>query len=452
VLSAVSDSYAATLQRLYAYERSGMRLGLDGPRALHEALGHPEQSFGAIQIAGTNGKGTTAACLASMLRAAGVRTGLFTSPHLIDFSERIRVNGEAIARERVEDLMQTVGPVAESHCASYFETVTALAAVHFRDAGVEIVAAEVGLGGRLDATTVWPSRLGGITAIDLDHMETLGGTRTLIAREKAGIAREGGTVVCAEDRAEIASTIEEEVAARGARALLHGRDWSCTLRAAQAHGVRFDVILPGGETLADLTAPLVGAHQARNAALAATLAHLAGDARVDAKAIREGLGAVRWPGRAEIISARTPRDDAVDVLCDVAHNPAAAFALAETLRLVRREVSRGNGATSGARAVVGVVGMLRDKDAAGFAAAIGPAFDHVVATSPESGRALDAADLAQHFARWADVAAVEPNLTAALGAGLARAAARRALLVVTGSCYTVGQALPILGIHHIDRI
>lgn len=433
--------YTALLRRLYAYERSGMRLGLDGPRRLHDAVGAPEQAFRAIQLAGTNGKGTASACLAAILRAAGCRTGLFTSPHLIDFPERIRVDGRALPRAEVERLMAIVSPATEDEGASYFETVTALGALAFRDAGVEWAVTEVGMGGRLDATTVWPSLLGGITAIDLDHTEILGRTVEEIAPEKAGIARAGGTVVSAETRDPARGVLQTEIARRGARLLQEGRDWSVTLRSVDGSGATLDLALPDGTRWDGVRTRVLGAHQARNAALAAVLAWAAADARVGEAAVREGLATVRWPGRADLLTVQRPTDGTtLRVLTDVAHNPAAGARLAETLRLVAPAARR-----------LGCVGMLADKDAAGFAAALGPLLDGVVVAAPASGRALPAADLAALFAPHTRVLAVTESIAAAI-ATLLETATADDLCVVTGSCYTVGESLPALGVEGLGVI
>ena len=429
------------LRRLYAYERSGMRLGLEGPRRLHDAVGAPEQAFRTLQIAGTNGKGTTAACLASILRAAGCRTGLFTSPHLLDFTERIRIDGRVVTRSDVERLMRLAGPAAEAEGASYFETVTALGALAFRDAGIEWAVAEVGIGGRLDATTVWPSLLGGITSIDLDHMDILGPTVEIIAAEKAGIARAGGTIVSSEAREPMRSVLAHEIAVRGARVLEEGREWSMTATRVDGEGSTFNLALPDGTQWCGLRTSLLGAHQARNAALAAVLAWASADARVGERAVRAGLAGVRWPGRADIIQVARAGAAPLRVLTDVAHNPAAAARLAETLALVAPQTPR-----------IACVGMVADKDAAGFAAALGPALAGVVITAPAGSRALPADTLAALFASHTPVLAVVEHVPAAIAELLAHAADRDVLCVVTGSCYTVGESLPALGVESLDTI
>ncbi len=434
-------SYAELLRRLYAYERSGMRLGLDGPRRLHNALGAPEQAFRAIQVAGTNGKGTAAACLAAILRAAGCRTGLYTSPHLLDFSERIRVDGQALAREAVERHMRVAAPAAEAEGASYFETVTALGALAFREAAVEWAVTEVGIGGRLDATTVWPSLLGGITAIDFDHTEILGDTLEAIAAEKAGIARSGGVVISSESREPARTALAHQVARRGARLLEEGRDWSVTVTRVDDAGATLDIRLPDGAWWRALQTPLLGAHQARNAALAAVLAWACGDARVVEAAVRAGLARVSWPGRGQVIEVARPGAAPRRVLCDVAHNPAAAGRLTDLLALLSPRGRR-----------LACVGMLADKDAAGFAAALGPALAGVVVTTPASARARTAADLAELFAPHTTVLAVEPAVPDAIAALLTLADDGDALCVVTGSCYTVGESLPALGVANLDVI
>jgi dihydrofolate synthase/folylpolyglutamate synthase len=433
----VTASYSAALRRLFAFERTGMRLGLETPRALHAALDHPERAFTTLQVAGTNGKGTTAACVHAILRAAGVRTGLYTSPHLIDFSERVRLDGRAIAPDDVERLLATLMPCAEELGASYFEIVTGLAAMAFAEARVDVAVAEVGLGGRLDATTVWPASLGAITSIDLDHMHVLGGTIEAIAREKAGIAREGMTVLVAEPRPDLQRVIEDEARARGGRCVIVGRDAQVHVRSTTAAGSTIDVHAGDGRVLAEIHTPLLGAHQARNAGLAVLLALYGGAPRIDDDSIRAGLARVRWPARAERLDVRGTR-----VLVDVAHNPAAAERLAETLRTIMPD-----------ERPLGVIGMLEDKDASGVARALAPVLRGAIITQPEWKRARPADALAS---AWRDagghVSGVEHELREAIDRGLVEAAAHRALLLVTGSCYTVGHALPYLGVHSLDTI
>ena len=301
--------------------------------------------------------------------------------------------------------------------------------------------AEVGIGGRLDATTVWPSLLGGITAIDLDHMDILGPTVERIAAEKAGIARAGGTVVSSETREPARSVLAQEIARRGARLLAEGREWAVTITRTDGTGSTFDLALPDGVRWCGLRTGLLGAHQARNAALAAVLAWASADSRVGERAVRDGLAGVRWPGRADILLVARPGAAPRRVLTDVAHNPAAAARLAETLALVAPHAPR-----------IACVGMLADKDAAGFAAALGPALAGVVLSSPSGSRALSAADLAAVFAAHVPVLAVVASVPAAVTELLAQATDSDVLCVVTGSCYTVGESLPALGVETLDVI
>jgi dihydrofolate synthase/folylpolyglutamate synthase len=345
----MNTAYGNLLARLQSVRSLGVSFGLDRIRLALERLGFPERRFRAVQIAGTNGKGSTAAFLESILRAAGMRTGLFTSPHLCRFSERIRVDGRELEGERLGHLDEAVA--ATGVPLTYFEISAVLAFLAFAEAGVEVAVLETGLGGRLDATTASHPLACAITGIALDHQDLLGETLRQIAHEKACIARPGVPLFLGPLSGEARDEVERIAAATGS-----------PLR-------RFDV---------DFQRPafplgLAGAHQASNAALAVALAHevMSHAGRVlPSEVVKRGLAETRWPGRLERV--------ADDVLLDCAHNAEGAARLAEALP------------AAPCRALV--VSIVQGKDAAGMLASLCPHF--VIATRSSSERSLDPEALA----------------------------------------------------------
>jgi dihydrofolate synthase/folylpolyglutamate synthase len=379
-------TYEEMLQRLFALRRFGMRPGLAGVRALLAGLGHPERALCAVHVGGTNGKGSTTAFVEAALRAHGVRTGAFTSPHLLRFTERITIGGVELGRDQAADLAARVLAVGGEF--TFFEIVTAMAFVAFVERDVEVAVVEVGLGGRLDATNVLERPLATVvTSVGRDHTDVLGETLTAIAREKAGIWKPGVPAIFACDDEAAATVIAGEAARVGAPAQRYGRDFD-------------DAGLP--------PLGLGGAHQRRNAALARrALASLPSQFRPSAQALADGLARVRWPGRLEWL---TPT-----LLVDAAHNEEGARALAAALP---------------AGPFTLILGVVADKDARAIADALAPRAARVIATAPPSARALPATALAQ-LVPGADSA---PDLATAL------AMARGQVTVVAGSIFLVGEA------------
>ncbi|GMA16019.1 bifunctional folylpolyglutamate synthase/dihydrofolate synthase [Deinococcus metallilatus] len=399
------------LDWLFARQRFGVHPGLTRVRALLARLDDPQQAFRTVLVGGTNGKGSTAATLAAMLTAGGERAGLFTSPHLTRFSERFVVAGQERPEEEVLDALHRVRPHAEAVEASFFEVVTALGCLLFAEAGVTTAVMEVGLGGRLDATNALDPGLSVITNIALDHTEILGETREAIAREKAGILRAGRPAVTG-----VAADLLPLLEAQGADLWVLGRE--VKVEALPLGWDGWDVRVGMPKTALTFRTPLLGAHGARNAALAAAAAHRLG---VGEEAIHAGAANVRWPGRLEVLPWRGGR-----VLLDGAHNPDGARALAEALR----------GLDVGRLPIV--FGAAADKDIAGVAEALRPLASEVILTRAVlSPRAADPAALAPSFAgvpvRLADTPA--DALDRLPPAGLA---------VVCGSLYLIGEVRPLL--------
>jgi len=418
VNSAGADAILARLEPL------GMRLTLEPFRRLLTKLGDPQRGLPAVLVAGTNGKGSTAALLAAIGCAAGYRTGLYTSPHLEVPRERIRIDGVAIATLELDRLLDAVVAAAEDELPTPFEALTAAALLAFAEDGVELAVLEVGLGGRLDATNVVEPLLSVITSIALDHQEQLGSTLAAIAAEKAGVMRaERPTIAWGEEPESTAALAE---AARASGAWLDLAVEEAEVVAAQADGLEGQLVtLRTGAADYQLRVALAGQHQLRNVALAVVAAERlanSGFDRIDEDAIARGVGGCRWPGRLE--AAALP--DGPTVLLDGAHNPAGATALADHLSTLATPWEL-------------IFGTLADKDAASMAAALAPAARRVWLAPPDSPRALPLAALAA----LPSLAGATP--TSGVAEALARAIAvptaeRAPLLVVTGSLYLVGEA------------
>ncbi|MEK7348146.1 MAG: Mur ligase family protein [Candidatus Eisenbacteria bacterium] len=418
---------ARQLEQLYRFERSGMRLGLEGIERLLASAGRPDRAFPSALIAGTNGKGSTAAHLSSILRAAGRRVGLYTSPHLVRFHERIRIDGAEIGDEALESLLARWWPRFEEEPTSFFEAATALCFDHFAASRIDFGVVEVGLGGRLDATNILTSRVSVITTIASDHAEILGGTLARIAREKAGIVKEGGTLVLGVRRPEPRAEILRVAAARGSRVLRLGADARYAARSVDPSGTTFHLATPSFR--GTLRTPLIGVHQARNAALAALAAEaiLAPEGLSDreiGEAIAAGVEATRWPGRAELLPGDPP------LLLDVAHNVEGAQAIAATVS-----------ALFGGRPVAVVAAFSRDKEHGSILRALGTCASRFVLTEFAGERATPAGELVRHApARHPEARAVRASAEAlALAREWARA--NGGALLVTGSFFLIGEVL-----------
>jgi dihydrofolate synthase / folylpolyglutamate synthase len=408
-----------TLRRL---ERLGIRSSLGPFRRLLAALDDPQRSLRAVLVGGTNGKGSVAALLAAIGCAAGYRTGLYTSPHLEEPRERIRVDGLAIATLELDRLLAAVVEAAGEELPTGFEALTAAAFLAFAEAGVELAVLEVGLGGRLDATNVVDPVLSLVTEIGLDHQALLGGSLEEIAAEKAGILRRGQPAFAwVTDPAAVAA-LRNAAEQLGAELELLPEQWQAETTAAGRLGQRVRISGPTG--VRQLAVPLLGSHQRGNLVLAVAAAEelsvVGWPAMVDA--VARGVTGCRWPGRLELVELPAGRQ----ALLDGAHNPHAAVALAAAL------AARGEPFSL-------VFGALADKDVAGMAAALAPAANRVFLAPPASERALPLAELAALPA----LAGAERtgDAAAALDAALA---ARPALVVVAGSLYLVGEVRGLL--------
>lgn len=419
--------YATTLDFLYGLQRHGIKLGLATIRALLERTGAPEGAYPALHIAGTNGKGSTAAMAAAMLQAAGYRVGLYTSPHLLDFRERIQVNGVPIAEDQVVTWTDRLrGAAGDGQSPTFFEFTTAMAFHHFAAERVDVAVLEVGMGGRFDATNVVVPAVSAITNIARDHEQYLGHDLTSIAFEKAGIIKPSVPLVLGELGGEAGSVIRGLARERHAPCYALGEHF----RYRTEDSGRF--AFQGLERVIEgLRCGLVGGHQLANAACAVQMVTLlaGADLVVPDSAIRRGLSQVRWEGRLEIAEPRPI------LLLDGAHNPAAARVVASYLGQCRR-------ANPAAR-VIAIIGMMRDKDRNGFFQELAPLCDEFIVTEPGLPRAASVDELAASLRRPEAVTHRVPLPAEAL-ARARRLAAPEDLICVTGSLMLVGEVKALL--------
>jgi dihydrofolate synthase/folylpolyglutamate synthase len=407
---------------LFSLEQIGIKLGLDQIRSLNGRLGHPERAFRSIVVAGTNGKGSVAAMAERGLRAAGYRTGRYTSPHLIHIEERFAINGHPIDAATFDRAAGRVRHAAADLAAppTFFEATTALAFDVFREAGVEIAVLEVGLGGRLDATNAVDAIAAVITAIDLDHQEHLGDTIALIAAEKAAVIKPGALAILADNPPAVEAVVRARSEAVGARLVL-ARDGVRVTSDMRDQMIRLDLTTPRGRY--DATLGLRGRHQVQNAIAAVRLLEemtQTGMAAISAAAIRTGLEDVVWPARLEAASWRGH-----EVLVDGAHNPAGARALQSYL------------AEAYGRRLPIVMAVMREKAVDEMVAALAPSASHFICTAPATPRAMSPSDLLAAVRRAA------PGIHAEAVAGpidaLARAVGYGSPAVVAGSLYLAGE-------------
>lgn len=415
-------TYSAAIGYLYGLQKHGIKLGLETMRTLLGRLGNPERRFRSLHIGGTNGKGSTAAMTAAMLRAAGYRVGLYTSPHLVDFRERIRVNQVMIAEAQVAELTQRLqASVPPGLTPTFFELTTAMAFLYFAGSGVDVAVLEVGLGGRFDATNVVDPEACAITTIALDHQEHLGTTEEAIGFEKAGIIKPGVPVVVGRIDGTAWEVIRDTAADRGAPLTRLGVDFHADSTGQEEFSYR-----GRSRQLDGLTCALTGRHQLDNAACAVALLEAAEGRGLSVPdgAVRRGLQSVQWEGRLEVL------EQGPVLLLDGAHNPAAAHVLAEYLA----EWS----ATRPEARLILVLGMMRDKDHKHFVEPLHRLVSEVVLTQADMARSSSVQELREVIGSQFPLCHVAPSAADALALARARATAQD-LICVTGSLMLVGE-------------
>lgn len=417
-------SYPETLDYLFSLHRFGIKLGLEAITDILARLGNPQRRYPTLHVAGTNGKGSSSAMLARILEASGYRVGLYTSPHLIDFRERIRVQETDISEESVcaltEQVRRTANPLTT---LTFFEFTTALAFLHFRNQQVDIAVVEVGMGGQFDATNVLSPMGALITGISFDHEAYLGDSLQKIAREKAGIITQMAPVVLGPMPEDILQIFETQARKWQAPCFRMGREFSLL----ETSATTFTYQGPGW-TIPGLQTNLPGRHQLVNATNALALLEMAVDGTfsISPSSIRIGLQEVRWRGRLEIVQ-RNPL-----LLLDGAHNLAGAHVLFDFLH---SQIHDGAG-----RKLILVVGMMRDKNLQGFLRVLIPIVDHLILTQPRMERAASVDELNQAVDRDDLV----PCLLADSWEAVCKAkdiAKSADVICVTGSLFLVGEVL-----------
>jgi dihydrofolate synthase/folylpolyglutamate synthase len=451
-------SYSGTINYLYSLQKHGIKFGLDNISRLMASLDDPHKSFLSVHVAGTNGKGSVSAIIASILKSAGLKVGLFTSPHIVSFTERIRINGEEISEDEIIELADEIRYIVEQHgdfSPTFFEVVTAMALLYFKREKIDIAVIEVGMGGRLDATNIITPEVSVITNISYDHMEFLGGALREIAHEKAGIIKRGIPIVTSYQETEAMKVIERKAIENDTDLYAYGRDFFAVLKREDFSGICFEYH-NSQFTINDLVLPLMGEHQMQNASVAIKAAMIAMEncianppsppftkgriihsPSVSRRFIREGLKNVRWPGRLEIV-----KEDPV-ILIDGAHNPAASNALSRAVKGFFLEKYK---------RIIIVLGIMGDKDAKGIMEPLLPLASEIILTSPEYSRAASpeklsgtAASLGFFNVRMA--LTVKDAIEMALK--LAHDTPASSLILVTGSFYTIGEAKEAIGIKGI---
>ncbi len=391
-------------------------------------FGHPERAYRSVHIAGTKGKGSTTAMVESILRAAGYRTGMYTSPHLHTFRERIQLRGQPIPEETVARLVEQMLPAMDANPdVTVFEIITTLAMIYFAEEEIDWGVFEVGMGGRLDATNVLLPEVSVITSISMDHMKVLGETLEAIAGEKAGIIKSGIPVISAPQQPAAMQVVRQAAAERGAPLVVVGQDWRWRFVETHLSGQRFDVYRPGKEAKPDypsLRLPLLGAHQMENAstAIAAITALRERGVRIHPQAVHRGLGAVAWPGRLEVLGRRP------FVVVDGAHNIYSIEKLMEALPVYlhyrRLLVIFGAGTTHNPRDLLPTI--LK-------------AADQLFVTRSQHAKATPVADLVTIVQEMGREATPSDTVADALSRALEQAD-EGDLVLVTGSLFVVAEA------------
>jgi dihydrofolate synthase/folylpolyglutamate synthase len=428
--------YRETLDWLYSLETMGMKFGLKNVSELLEHLGNPHSKFRSVHVTGTNGKGSVCAMTSSVLKEAGYEVGLYTSPHIVDFRERIQVNGIQIPESRLLALVEDVRPFVEEMAISgpdrrltFFEITTAIAFTYFADMGVEEAVVEVGMGGRLDATNVIAPDCTVITRIGLEHTRYLGDTISKIAGEKAGIIKQGVPVITAEDKEDAIAVFRSVAKEKKSTLRIVGRDMKYRLISSTLEGTT--IFLDGLSS--EVHVPLPGSYQASNVALSYGCLLELRERGVDVSddSIVKGLGNVNWPGRIEVLS-KAPL-----VILDASHTSDGAAVVAADIK----KLARGR--------IILVLGVLNDKDLDDIAKHFGSIASIAIATSPNTIRAFSAAAVRE---------ALRGNCTQVemiddVGNAFARAmdiSTSSDTVLVTGSLYTIGEGRRWWDSHEAD--
>lgn len=438
--------YAGTIDFVLSLQKQGIKLGLGKMQELVQLFGNPERSFRCIHVAGTNGKGSVSAMCAALLRASGYSVGLYTSPHLVSFTERICVDDEYIAESDVVRLTTHAREVLEANpevpTPTFFEFATLLAFLYFRERQIDWAVIETGMGGRLDATNIICPEVSVITRIGIDHQEYLGDTLVEIAREKAGIMKRGVPVVSAGQDPDVRKTLNTHAGDQGCSIDFYGAGYSASVARSSWDGLNITYRTTAMH-IEDIRVPLAGRHQAENAAIAIravglALSHLmpadAAGCVVQPDVIRRGLATTRWRGRLEVVASNPL------TVIDGAHNPAAAEALAACMAELAADHD-----------IALVLGILADKNIPGIMSPLLRCAASVFLAAPNSSRAArvealaDVARSAGFQPHSADDVREAVRAAREWGFQHQLSTSRTALVLITGSLYTAGEARELFG-------
>lgn len=444
-----SKDYNETVDYLYGLQKHGIKLGLKNTERLMSILGEPRNSFRSVHIAGTNGKGSTAAIIASILKESGFKVGMFTSPHLVSFTERIKINNSPISEEDVAELTSYIRKIvaATDLKPTFFEFITAIAFYYFACEKVDWAVVEVGMGGRFDATNVILPVVSVITNIGFDHKEFLGQSISEIAFEKAGIIKHAIPVVTAVNNSEALEVIENVAKKTGSEIYIYGKDFKGSLTFIGDRRITFDYTsinhsigyINNFKDYKNLTLPLSGRHQLYNASLAIrtceTLRHRGFP--VTDGAINDGISRLKFGGRLEWIS-QTP-----SIIIDSAHNPDAAKALADAVKEIFLEHKK----------IILIIGIMKDKDIEGVLSPLTQIADTIILTKPEGERAASPERLKEALKKLEKWDNGNSMLNSIITTNTVDEAIERAkelwnenyIILITGSFYTTGEAKELLG-------
>jgi len=422
----VMDNYNRVLKELYLLQKIGIKFGLNRTENILERLGNPHIGIKYVHIGGTNGKGSVVAMISSILKAHNYKVGSYTSPHLLRFTERIRINWEEIPPSRVVELYEKVKSVLVPEVPpTFFEFVTAMAFLCFKEENVDWGVIEVGMGGRLDCTNVITPQVSVITNVGFDHQEFLGTSLAAIAREKAGIIKPGVPVITAAKQPVVQSVIKTTANRLGAPLRIFGKDFTIKKSSPQTFHYQGKT-----RTFRDLTLPLIGEHQRENAALvlaALEVLEERGLIELRESKVRSGLASTSWPGRAEVIS-RNPT-----IIIDGAHNPQGAESLKHMLKT-----------SFSYDKLYFVIGIMGDKDVRGILRRLLPQAEAVIFTRPGYSRAADPEALKKIARSYISRCYVIPDVSQAIEYAKSEAGPND-LICITGSLYFIGEVKALFG-------